>query len=110
MPSSFLLPVKETEMPANEDYESLQSLAERLKLEGDDRENFVSSSMKRLGYKPATQWQEPEPEGNDNNDSGDFFSRKQKREQRRVQGGGGGGGNGGNNDSNNGSGWQYGGQ
>lgn len=90
--------------PAEEDYNSLTALAERLQLEDDQREKFINSSMKRLGYKPRTQWEPPEPEdgGKGKDDDGDFFGGgKQQREQRQVrqerQGGSGSGG----------AGWQY---
>lgn len=72
-------------MPAEEDYETLQSLAERLKLEDDERERFVSSSMQRLGYKPKTSWDEPEGD-EDGDKGGDFFSgRRQQRQSRDVR-------------------------
>lgn len=72
-------------MPAQEDYETLQGLAERLGLDEKESDSFISSSMQRLGYRPKTQWDEPE--GDDSGDSkGDFFSgRRQQRQQRDVR-------------------------
>lgn len=91
--------------PAEADYNALHSLAERLQLEDDQREKFVNSSMKRLGYKPRTQWEPPEQEdgGKGGDDDGDFFGGgKQQRERRQVrEDRPGGSGNG------SGAGWQY---
>lgn len=76
-------------MPAQEDYESLQQLAERLQLDEKESESFITSSMQRMGYKPKTQWDEPEEEGNGGDKGGDFFSgRRQQRQQREVTNGG----------------------
>lgn len=89
--------------PAEQDYAELSSWAERLGLEDDQKDKFINSSMKRLGYKPRTQWEPPEPEnGGDNNDDGDFFSGGGKpRERRQVRDDrSGGGGKGGGS-------WQY---
>lgn len=72
-------------MPAQDDYETLQGLAERLGLDEKESDSFISSSMQRLGYKPKVQWDEPEDEGNSGGDRGDFFSgRRQQRQQRDV--------------------------
>jgi len=70
-------------MPAQDDRQMLDELAERLGLEDDDREKFISSSMKRLGYKPRVDWDDPDPEGDGGKDDGDFFSRKRNERQSR---------------------------
>lgn len=71
---------------AEEDYEHISGLAERLKLEGEDADRFVSDSMKRLGHRPRTVWEDAEPEGGEGGDDGDFFTRKsQKQAQKRTQ-------------------------
>lgn len=59
---------------AEEDYSILAALAERLGLDEDQADGFVSSSMKRLGHKAKLMWEDGEDGGND--DSGDYFTRK----------------------------------
>jgi hypothetical protein len=70
-------------MAAQDDFQALADLAERLGLEEDESENFITSGMKRLGYKARQMW-----EDNDDTDSGsgggDFFSTK-RREKRSAQ-------------------------
>jgi len=85
-------------MGLQEDRDMLDGLAERLGLEDNERDQFITSSMKRLGYRPRMDWDEPEPENNGGgNDGGDFFSRRQQRQSRDVgrSGGRDRGGNGG---------------
>lgn len=78
-------------MPAQDDYESLSSLAERLGLDDKEKDSFVNSSMQRLGYKPRTSWEDGEDE-DESKGGGDFFSgRRQQRNQRDVNRGGGSG-------------------
>ena len=80
--------------PAEQDYADLSNWAERLGLEDEQKEKFINSSMKRLGYKPRTQWEPPEPEGDEGKGKGDddFFGgsggKPAGRQQREVRGGG----------------------
>jgi len=79
-------------MAAADDHATLSELAERLGVDDEERDQFVSSSMKRLGYKPRTDWDDPDPDENKGNGGGDFFSRKREqnqRQQREVPGRGG---------------------
>lgn len=66
-------------MPAKDDHDILRQLAERLGLDEGESENFVTSSMRRLGHKPQINWADREEE---KEDGGDFFSKK--REKRQV--------------------------
>lgn len=91
-------------MPKEDDYNTLNELAERLGLEDQERESFVTSSMKRLGYRPRVDWDEPENNGGDDKGSGDFFSgKRQQRQQRQVRDGSGRQ----QQASGGGGGWQY---
>lgn len=72
-------------MPAQEDHERFSGIADELGLEDDDRESFITSAMKRLGYKPRMAWDEREDDGGKGKDDGDFFTRRQKRETRQVR-------------------------
>ena len=85
-------------MAAKDDFLSLSELADRLGLDDDEKDGFITSSMKRLGHKPSVNWEDGDS-GN-SNDSGDFFSKK--RQTRQV-------GNNRNQNQNRGSGmgWQY---
>lgn len=68
---------------ANEDYDSLAALAERLGLDEDEGSRFITSSMKRLGHKAKTMWEDGDPASG--NDGGDFFStRREARETRAT--------------------------
>lgn len=82
-------------MSAKDDYGLLEDLAKRLGLDENESENFVSSSMRRLGHKMSTLWEDAE--GSGDSGGGDFFSRQR---QRREVGGSG-------NRSDRGSDWQY---
>ena len=74
-------------MAANEDFDMLKALSERLGLEGPDEENFITSSMRRMGYRPRVDWDEPEGEEQESSGPVDFFARSGKRrEQRPVRG------------------------
>lgn len=86
---------------AQEDYTRVTGLAADLKLEGEDLLGFVSDSMKRLGHKAKTVWEDAEPDGGNGGGGGDFFSRGRGGggeggsgggQTRRVGGGGSGGG------------------
>ena len=74
-------------MAAEKDQEMLTDLAERLGLEDDEKENFVNSGMRRLGYKPREVWEDSDDD-NPKSSDGDFFTtkRKPKREQRATKG------------------------
>jgi hypothetical protein len=78
-------------MPAAEDRTMLEELADRLGLEDDDRNGFVNDGMKRMGYKPRVDWDEPDQDDGKGGDSGgDFFTRRrgqQQRQSRDVSGG-----------------------
>lgn len=108
-------------MPAQEDHQRFSDMADELGLEDDDRDGFISSAMKRKGYKETRGWADPDPDPNNGggNDGGDFFSQRRNQQNsgertRRVPTGSRGGQqNSGGSQSNNsrdggGSGWQYG--
>jgi hypothetical protein len=69
-------------MPAEDDFGSLSELAERLGLDDSEKENFISSGMKRLGYKARAIWEDSDND-NDGGGNGDFFASK-RRERREV--------------------------
>lgn len=71
-------------MGAKDDYGLLEDLAKRLGLDETESDNFISSSMKRLGHRMSTLWEDAE--GSGDSGSGDFFSRR--RESRNVGGSG----------------------
>lgn len=77
-------------MPAQDDQTMLEELAERLGLEDDEAENFISSAMSRLGYKLRRVF-EDDPDNGGNRGGGDFFSQRQQRRTREIRGGRGGG-------------------
>lgn len=61
---------------AQEDHFRLSELAERLFKDDDNDENkgsFINDGMKRLGYKPRIEWEEPEAEKSSGKAGGDFF-------------------------------------
>lgn len=73
-------------MGAQEDRTLLDDVAERLGLDDDERNDFVNSGMKRLGYKPRMDWDDPDPdEGKDGKGGGDFFSRRKEEKQRQSR-------------------------
>lgn len=74
---------------AEEDYNRVSGLAADLRLEGEDLLGFVSDSMKRLGHRARTVWEDATPEGGGDGGGGDFFTRN------RQNNGGSGGGDGG---------------
>lgn len=89
-------------MGAKDDFDLFGNVAEMLGLDDEERENFVTSAMRRRGHKPRIDWDD-NPESGSSSGGGDFFSGR-RREQRQVgnknrgsQGGNQGGG----------SGWQY---
>jgi hypothetical protein len=63
----------------------LGEMADELNLDDDDdRNNFIESAMKRLGFTQTAAWAEPD-DGKSNSGGGDFFKRANgPREQRRV--------------------------
>lgn len=66
------------------DHARFEDLADELKLEDDDRDGFITSSMKRKGYQQRTVWADPEPDDK-GKDGGDYFSaRRGAREKRQV--------------------------
>ena len=67
-------------MPAKDDHDLLSALAERLGLDDGETENFVTSSMRRLGHRAQIAWEDSAPAEEEG--GGDFFSKK--RQQRRV--------------------------
>ena len=70
-------------MPANDDYSMLSDLAEKLGLDDSESENFITSSMRRLGHRASIAWSDNEEQGDKG--GGDFFSKA--REKRDVRGG-----------------------
>lgn len=78
----------ESRRSAQDRLQQLEDLADEMQLDDRDRDNFINSSMKRLGYKPRMDWDDPEPEDGGRG-GGDFFSsRREERQQRRDVGGG----------------------
>ncbi len=71
-------------MPAQEDQGMLEELAQRLGLEDDEADNFISSAMKRLGYRARRIFEDDE--GNGNNNGGDFFASKRQARTREISG------------------------
>lgn len=69
-------------MGAEEDFARFSEIAEELGLEEKEFDSFVSSSMKRKGYKPVLSWADPDPE-NGGQGGGDFFSQRREGQQRR---------------------------
>ncbi len=63
-------------MSAEEDYEHLSALADRLELNDEDRAYFIESGMRRLGYKPRYVWEDREVT------EGDFFSVRRRRQSK----------------------------
>lgn len=66
-------------MPAEEDHATISEMADRLGLEGDERDEYITEHMGRLKYRPRTVWDDPEDE--DGNGGGDnvkpgFFGKK----------------------------------
>lgn len=90
-------------MAKDDDHGLLAELAKRFKLNDDEAGDFISSGMKRLGYVPKVEWDEPAPE-NGGGDGGDFFTKRRQQNS----GGNSGGGNGGQRQARGGD-WQYGG-
>jgi hypothetical protein len=85
-------------MPAKDDHDLLHQLAERLGLDDGETENFVTSSMRRLGHRAQIAWEDATPQ-DDEEGGGDFFSKK--RQQRKVGGS--------QEEPRRNAGWQYGG-
>jgi len=71
-------------MAAEEDYNLLNDLAERMGIEEDKRDSFVSEGMQRLGYKLKSIFLDPEPDEGGGSGSGSFFGGSAKRETRQV--------------------------
>jgi len=76
------------------DLARITSFADEMGLEegSEERDNFITSSMKRLGYEVKTLIEWIVPDGSDNKDKGDFFSAKraEKGESKRPVTGDGG--------------------
>lgn len=72
-------------MARDDDLTQLQELAERMQLDEGQTENFISSGMKRLGYKPRMDWDEPD-DGDGKDGDSDFFSQQRSRRSRPVGG------------------------
>lgn len=73
-------------MAAKDDFDALTDWAERLGLDEGQAENFVTSSMRRLGHKPSVLWNDSEESGDEGGGVSDFFGGGKRREQRRVSG------------------------
>lgn len=83
-------------MPAEDDFNMFSELAERMGLEDEERENYITQHMKRLGYKMRTAWDEPESGDGNKNELGFFKEKTRERRtieprQRRASGGNDGG-------------------
>lgn len=72
-------------MPRDNDLDLLEDLAERMGLDDSQRESFINNGMKKLGYKPRMDWDEPESDGSGDNVD-DMFGGSTQRRQRRVGG------------------------
>lgn len=70
-------------MPAEEDFESLSAMADRLQLEGEDRENYIGQHMVKFGHKPVTSWVDAEPEPKEQANSFSPFRQSQSQRQKR---------------------------
>jgi hypothetical protein len=68
-------------MGAQEDYQTFVEMAERLQLDEEEAEGFISSAMKRLGHKARQMWEDGD--GSGNGDGGDFFARRQGGQRQR---------------------------
>lgn len=68
-------------MPSEDDLKLCSEFAERLGLDGKERDSFISSSMTRLGYKRRDAWDDPEPEVDEGDEDGDYFTSRRKREE-----------------------------
>jgi hypothetical protein len=73
-------------MPASDDFEALTDWAERLGLDEGQAENFISSSMRRLGHRPSVNWNDAEEGSDEGGSLKDFFGGGKAREQRQVRG------------------------
>lgn len=65
---------------AQEDYETVSAMAERLKLTGHDKEDYIRRHMRGFGHKSVTSWVE-----GDADDEGGFFGSRKKSDRRRSQ-------------------------
>ena len=75
-------------MGAQDDYESLSELADRLfGNDGDPekRDKWLSDHMRQLGHKAKSIWQDAEPDDEDGNVSSGYFG--SSREKRQVRSG-----------------------
>jgi hypothetical protein len=68
-------------MGANEDWESLKALADRLfdDDQDDDKESYIGKHMKRLGYRARATWEDSDDNSDDNSD--DLFGKRRERRQ-----------------------------
>lgn len=73
-------------MAAKDDFEALTDWAERLGLDEGQAENFITSSMRRLGHRPSVNWNDAEEGEGEGGGITDFFSGGKRREQRQVRG------------------------
>jgi hypothetical protein len=72
-------------MPKEEDddfYESVAGMADRMNLEGSERERYIHSHMTRAGYRAVPNYVRDD----DDSDDDDFFSSDDRRSQRRRRG------------------------
>lgn len=74
-------------MSAKDDFEALTDWAERLGLDEGQSENFITSSMRRLGHTPSVLWNDAQESGDEGGGGvADFFGGGKRREQRQVRG------------------------
>jgi hypothetical protein len=64
------------------DLKRLNAFADEMELDGDDRDDFITSSMVRLGYK-VKKLLDFDLDDEKNDDSGDFFSRRRNTPKER---------------------------
>jgi hypothetical protein len=94
-------------MPKDDDLAAVTAMADRMQLEGNDREKYVRDHMQRFGYKPRMDWDEPDPEeGQEEEREESFFTKKrEEKQQREVRPPAAGKGTG--TDGSKGKSWQY---
>lgn len=71
-------------MSAEDDFNMFSALAERMGLDEEESQNYITEHMKRLGYKMRTAWDEPDNEGNGNSQLS-FFKGEKQRERRTIE-------------------------
>jgi hypothetical protein len=66
----------------NEDFDTVSAMADRMRLEGKDRQRYIHEHMDRLGYDAVPTYVRREEEGEDDRDRGSGFFGRERREPR----------------------------